>query len=82
MAQSLTSKSSVRLTVKRTTSLPASTIGAMVAVRIEAALGDSDQRTGMRRPFGGTARHSRLLLYVKVLKSGGTGIGSPRARSP
>ena len=33
-------------------------------------------------PGGGAARHSRLLLYLNVLKSGGTAIGSPRAGEP
>ena len=49
IAQSLTSKSSLRLTEKRAGLAAVDQKGADVAVRVEAALGDRDQRAGERR---------------------------------
>ena len=81
-AQSLTSNSSVRLTVKLPGVAPPirkpRMLPAASSPRSEIAI--SVPASGC--PFGGTARHSRPLLFGSVLMPGGTAIGWPRARRP
>ena len=70
------SNSSLRLTAEVAGLAAADQKAPDVAVGIERALGDRDQRAGAAAaPWGTTTRHSMPLLLGMRLKPGGTGIG-------
>ena len=83
IVQSLTSKSSVRLTLKGVATSPSNMNERKIAGACRGCVRSRrSKRAASGEPCGAVARHSRLLLNANVLKSGGTGIGWPRARKP
>ena len=80
-AQSLTSKSSVRLTRERRRRA-ADQKAEDIAGGVEAALGDRDQRAGERPTWRRLDQAFEAAIVRQRLDAGGTGIGWPRARRP